>query len=124
MAASSISGSKAFQSEKWDPYIVEREGHCIWFGFTWQREGGIIISFFALAFVGIGAGIFLEGEGLKANLKDATCCVMGAAAFLVALLIAWAGIYLMKSTNRIAKLDLENALFSAADPRPFSTLTV
>ncbi len=114
-------GPRVFESKEWDSFIAQKEAGRIWFGFGWQKTASRLCFLFAIPFVFISAGIFLEGEGLRANLKDPTTWLGGAGALIVALLAAWGGFRLLKSTNRIGMLDLENCCFSTIDKKDGET---
>ncbi len=115
MTANRDNAAPPFESEEWNPFIVCREGSRIWFGFTWQRDAAFLCFMFACAFAFGSAGVFLEREGLRANLRTPTTCVGGTAVFVVAVLVALLGVKLLRGTNRIALLDAANGLFSAID---------
>ena len=106
---------RPFASGELDSSVVLRESNRIWFGFPWQKGGGI--GCFLFAFVLVGVGIFLEGEGLIANLRNVEVCIGGTAALAVALAFALVGVKLRRSTDRVGVLDLEKGCFAAVDQK-------
>ncbi len=121
MEASLSAGLKVFESGEWENFIVQRKAGCIWFGFGGQKTISILCFFLVFAFFLLSVGIFIEGEGLRMNLKDATTSLAGLGALVVALLFAWGGTRLLKSTNRIGMLDLEKRCFSTIDQKDGKT---
>ena len=121
MDTSPNAGPRPFESKEWGSSIALREPHRIWFGFGWQRNGGMLCFLFALALALGSAGVFLEGKGLKANLADVTTCLTGTAVLAVALVLALAGVKLLKSPGRVGVLDLETGSFSAVDQKSGKT---
>ena len=124
MVTSSGADPKVFESKEWDPYIVENDGDRVWFGHPWQKNASMICFMFTFAFVVIGLGILFEGKGLRANLKDPTALIAGTGALLLASLVAWGGAVLLKRTNRVAMLDLENRHFCTINRRNGNTKDV
>ncbi len=117
MENASGAGPRAFDSSEWDFCIVGRDAGRVWFGHVGQKTFAMLSFFFALAFAGVGVGIFLENEGLRENVKDATTWLGGLGAFIAASLAVWCGIKLRKGTNRTALLDLENRCFARVGRR-------
>lgn len=117
MGLSSGKCTRAFETGEWDDYIVQKETDRVWFGHAHQKDAAIWCLLLAFPFVFFTAGIFLEGEGLRSNLKDVTTCVLGIVSLIVTLLFTLAGVGLLKSRDRIGVMDLKNQCFSTVNQR-------
>jgi len=117
MNVSSDSGSKPFESKEWDSIVVLREDACVWFGFSWQRNGGFLFMLLALGLALGGIGVFLEPPGLRENLGNVQRVVLGTGVFIVAAAIAFVGIRFVRGTDRLAMLDLEKGEFAVVDQK-------
>ncbi|MCI5141134.1 MAG: hypothetical protein D3909_05290, partial [Candidatus Electrothrix sp. ATG1] len=54
---------------------------------------------------------------LEANLADTLTCRIGIAVLMAAVVFAFVGVKFLRSTNRVAMLDLEHRSFSPIDPK-------